>query len=237
MTVVATVEVPAEELLLGGVLSSDPRVQIEIEPAVPLGSPPAHYVWVTGGTIEAIDRAFRGATEVESFSVVETASERTLVRVTWNETADEFLELLAEAGGVVLEATRTADVWTIRLRFEEHDDLGAFFRERVRRDLSLDVRRVDNPGHSESGGPDGELTDAQRDTIRLAFEKGYFAVPREITLQELAAELDVSGTAVSQRIRRGIATLLSSGTCDLSATNESLSSPVVDHREVTPPFE
>lgn len=233
MTVVATVEVPAEDLVLSEVLSSTPGIQIELEPVVPIGSSSATYVWVTGSKIEAIECAFRGVAEIDSFSVVETANERTLVRITWTATFD-FFELVAESRGVVLEATGTADTWTVRLRFEEHDELSTFFQECVQRGFSLDIQRVINPGHSDRAGLDGVLTDAQRETICLAFEKGYFAVPREITLQELAAEQDISDTAVSQRLRRGITTLLSSGVCDLNATNGSQSRTVASHREAKP---
>lgn len=173
----------------------------------------------------------------ESFSVVETATESTLVRVTWHENVDEFFELVVEAGGVVLEATGTADMWTTRLRFEKHDDLSAFFRGCVQRGLSLDFRRVDNPGHPGSTGPYEELTDAQRETIHLAFKEGYFAVPREITLQELAAELEISDTAVSQRLRRGITTFLSSKLRDIYEYDQSLTHTVSGHREENSPIE
>ena len=46
-------------------------------------------------------------------------------------------------------------------------------------------------------------------TLLAALDGGYFAVPRTTTLQDLAREFDVSDTAISQRIRRGVARLLS----------------------------
>lgn len=42
----------------------------------------------------------------------------------------------------------------------------------------------------------------------MALERGYFDVPRQVNLTGLAEEMDVSDTAVSQRIRRGITGLL-----------------------------
>lgn len=45
------------------------------------------------------------------------------------------------------------------------------------------------------------LTDKQRRTLTLALEEGYYDRPRDATLADLADHLDVSKSAVSQRIR------------------------------------
>ncbi|MUV89266.1 hypothetical protein GJ629_04600 [Halapricum sp. CBA1109] len=44
--------------------------------------------------------------------------------------------------------------------------------------------------------------------LQLAVRRGYFTIPREVTLSELAAELDLSSQAASERLRRGIRTLV-----------------------------
>lgn len=49
-----------------------------------------------------------------------------------------------------------------------------------------------------------ELTDVQREALVAAYEQGYFADPRETSLEELAASLDRSPTAVADRIRRAM---------------------------------
>lgn len=52
------------------------------------------------------------------------------------------------------------------------------------------------------------VTDRQREVLCTALEQGYFAVPRETSLEELATELEVSGQALSAVLRRGQANLL-----------------------------
>jgi predicted DNA binding protein len=42
----------------------------------------------------------------------------------------------------------------------------------------------------------------------LAYERGFFDIPRRATAADLAAELDVSRQAVSERLRRGYAALV-----------------------------
>ena len=46
-----------------------------------------------------------------------------------------------------------------------------------------------------------ELTETQRRTALLAVDMGYYAQPRETSFETLAAELDVSKSALSQRLR------------------------------------
>lgn len=47
----------------------------------------------------------------------------------------------------------------------------------------------------------GILTEKQRRTLALAISSGYYERPREIELSTLADQLDISKSAVSQRLR------------------------------------
>jgi predicted DNA binding protein len=51
------------------------------------------------------------------------------------------------------------------------------------------------------------LRHEQRETLSLAVERGYFETPREVTLDELAEELDTPRSTVSYRLRRATAEL------------------------------
>lgn len=44
------------------------------------------------------------------------------------------------------------------------------------------------------------LTEKQRSAVKLAIEEGYYKRPRETTLETMAAELDISQQALSQRL-------------------------------------
>ncbi|RDZ48686.1 DNA-binding protein, partial [Haloferax sp. Atlit-10N] len=56
---------------------------------------------------------------------------------------------------------------------------------------------------TEHGGDDYGLTAPQREALLAANRQGYFAVPREADLSELARELDATKSAISERLRRG----------------------------------
>lgn len=52
------------------------------------------------------------------------------------------------------------------------------------------------------------LTDEQRETLETAYASGYFAEPRETSLEELGATLDLSASAVGGRLKRGMKALI-----------------------------
>ena len=52
------------------------------------------------------------------------------------------------------------------------------------------------------------LTDRQRECLDVAWRMGYFEVPRDCTLAEVADALDVDTSTVSETIRRGTGRLL-----------------------------
>lgn len=53
-----------------------------------------------------------------------------------------------------------------------------------------------------------DLTPAQEEALRLAWNLGYFEVPRAVTASEVADELDVSKSAFLERLRRAQNSLL-----------------------------
>jgi predicted DNA binding protein len=139
------------------------------------------------------------------------------------------VDRLLDAGGRRLYAVRVGippsesvyatvvdnDVQILHL---EHDADGVFARLRCpSREAFVAVKRAweERYGefrtcaiHGERGGPERPLSAKQRETLALALDRGYFEVPRRVTLGDLAEDLGVSDTAVSQRIRRGCRTLV-----------------------------
>ena len=59
-----------------------------------------------------------------------------------------------------------------------------------------------------TAGTETLLTDRQREVLKAAVREGYFEVPRECTLAELAETLEVDKSTASTILRRGEATLV-----------------------------
>jgi len=62
------------------------------------------------------------------------------------------------------------------------------------------LHRLTRAGQPESAG-DG-LSDRQLEALRTAYERGYFEVPRQTSLDTIAAELEISASSLSERLRR-----------------------------------
>jgi len=57
---------------------------------------------------------------------------------------------------------------------------------------------------------DGLVTDRQQEVLETAVRKGYFEVPRECTLAELADSMDVDKSTLSTILRRGESQIIKS---------------------------
>lgn len=69
--------------------------------------------------------------------------------------------------------------------------------------LSPHLRKIGSyDGDSSPLEPLDGLTARQREVLTAAFEQGYFAVPREATTDDLAADLDVAPATVREHIQR-----------------------------------
>ena len=208
MTVIATIGVSAEDFTFGEALTANPGIEVTLERVVPLGSTFVPYFWASDDSVEAIERALRAEADIESFKIVDRVEDEVLVRVEWEEDLDGLLDAIVETGATILQGVGSNDTWTFQLRFDDHEGLTAFYRQCVERGIAVDLRNVHNPGLPRDLGIGIDMTDTQYETLQTALERGYFDVPRRINLTDLAAELGVSDTAVSQRIRRGISALL-----------------------------
>jgi hypothetical protein len=203
MSIVAEFTVGAEQFLLGRALrTGEEGVEIEIERVVPTSRRVMPYVWVTGEDREAFESAVGATDEIHELLHLDTVGERSLYRIDWDETVESLIYGMVETNATILEARGRAD-WLFRIRFDGHESLSAFNDYCRDHDIKLDVRRVHELTAAELDDEPLDLTAEQREAIELALGRGYFEVPREATLADLAAELGVSQQAISERLRRG----------------------------------
>lgn len=57
--------------------------------------------------------------------------------------------------------------------------------------------------------PLDELTDRQREVVQTAFEMGYYEVPRNVSNEDIAVELDLDSSTVAEHLQRAERNLLS----------------------------
>ncbi|SFB91871.1 Predicted DNA binding protein, contains HTH domain [Halobiforma haloterrestris] len=202
MPVIADITVPADAFELGRVLQDFRGVEVELERIVPLRETIIPLFWVSGTEPGEVEDTLAENAETKSVTRLTTTDDKTLFEVQWSEQTDGIVEALIDTGGKILEATGTAETWDFRIRFGDHAQLSAFNQALTDDGVPITLRHLYNPSPPEETST---LSHEQRDALATAYRRGFFEVPRDVTLAELAEEMGISDTALSQRMRRGLA--------------------------------
>ena len=210
MTVCTRIAVSADDFLLPFVLANSPTERAEIERSVPIGWTVMPYFWWSGDDTDRLRELLGRDPTVERVADIEPVDNGVIAGVTWKIDAPALLRSVDGPEVTCLSATGREDAWTLTLRFDTREAL-AVTSERWRSfDLDVTVESVNETAQRPTHGPTQMLTQCQRETLLTALHLGYFDVPRAATLQELGQELGVSDTAISQRLRRGLRSLVAS---------------------------
>lgn len=195
------VEVPASTLALADAFERAPDVKFRMERTVgSRGDRTMPFVWVSG--VESGRAADLLATD-DSVADAEKLGEdgnAHLFEIVFDGGICAFAETLYERDGVVVRANATDGVWTLQLRFTDRSVVGEVFDDEFCREYEATVTRL----HGASDAPTVRtgVTDKQRSALRLAFDEGYYDVPRTVDLREVGDRLGISRQAVSERLRR-----------------------------------
>lgn len=206
MTVRVDFTVSADDFVLGRILTEDPHTRVTLNRMVPLGDRIIPYLWMSSTDLDRSEAMLRSDPDINAFEVVDSIKGEELIRVEWDADFDGLFDAILDSDGVLVEAESSGQEWVLHVRLPDHAHLSECYDACLERGIDIEIKSVHDPG--AAAGSDLSLTDTQLETLRAAFEKGYFSVPREIELAELAAEFGISESAVSQRLRRGISALL-----------------------------
>ena len=198
MSVVAEFAISTDQFAFGSALTTAERMRISIERIVPTSDSLMPFIWATGEGFESFEAHVREDPQVRSFTSLDRMDGRVLYRIEWDELGG-LIEAIASHDGAVLEAEGDPERWYLRIRFPDRDAVSAFYDFCTGHEIRLDVRQVYTPSEDADRY---DLTPEQRAAIALALRRGYFATPRKATLGELAADLDISQQALSDRVRR-----------------------------------
>jgi predicted DNA binding protein len=149
----------------------------------------------------AVTEAIEEHPSIVSFRELERTDETAIARY---ETTDTDLYEAVERSSVPPEYPVTVrDGWQEYEFTGSREELSRFRSGVEAAGLSYELRSV--VGTDDAAGL---LTDRQREVLRAAHREGYFEVPRECTLADLAASLDIDKSTASEILRRGEASVL-----------------------------
>jgi len=226
MTVMAEFRAPITAYPLSRELSNHPDLSIEIDDIIPTGGS-SHYVWLNGTAYDGLLEDLQANPDIGNVTVLDELPDRALVRFEWDTHQSPVFDLVEEAGGRIAGAEGTPDGWALVVRFSSQGDLQRFYERTQER--GVDVRLQHLYDEDASLVRDQfDFSPKQRETLEVALEAGYFDVPQRVTLEDLAEELGISEQGVSERLRRGLSTFLTStlgddeaaGSTDESDTDE-----------------
>ncbi|AFZ71927.1 helix-turn-helix domain-containing protein [Natronobacterium gregoryi] len=150
---------------------------------------------------------------VRNFEQVSAVDDRYLWRIEFGPETKLLAPDVTEVGGFVLDA-RSSPIphpprgWRERWAFPDESGLYDVW-QRARTDgFEFEMLDLSRQRRSGTDVDPASLTDQQRTALVTAYERGYFREPRETSLEELAAELDISPSAVNGRLRRGLKVLI-----------------------------
>jgi predicted DNA binding protein len=163
-------------------------------------------VWAAAADFDGVDEAL--ARDPTVADIVETAEfdDEKYYQLEWSDTVKHRIDVFLDKEGSILTAAGSDGGWRARVRFASREQFEAFRAYFTDKDYSFDLVDMIEPGNPHQTF--GELTPAQHDALLTAMERGYFRVPRDISTRDLADEFGISHQAFSERLRRGMDTLI-----------------------------
>lgn len=207
MATEATFTVAPSEFPLGTIFEQVPGVSVELERIVPGEGVVIPYFWVRGVEIDDVEAAFTDHPGVRNLRLVDSVEDEYLLRVEWDSTYHGVLSTLAETGVPLITAVGTSTGWTFDVRGDDRSDVAAFQQRCLERDIPVTLTALHALTPVETA-TEAALTDTQQEVLILAYERGYFNTPRDVTMEEIGDELGISQQAVASRLRRGTRRIL-----------------------------
>lgn len=207
MSVIVELSLTADEFRLGRILQVEDDTGIALETMVPLGEGAVPFFRTLSGTRDRFEETVRTHPAVDEVQEVETLDGEALYALDWERSEDTLFAGLESADVHLLRAMGRARTWVFEVRFETYEALSAFREHCVEADVRPDIERMYDPTSPDSG-PWYGLTDRQRETLVRAVAAGYYAIPRQVTTEELAEEFGISDQSVTERLRRATRTLV-----------------------------
>ena len=165
--------------------------------------------WAEGKQFETLEAGLDRANAITAIDEMsEQVDGQKLYQVWLSASATAYQEWVSR-GGVLLDCTISHEGLWMRMRFPDREALIDYRRvARDKRECSFrltELQSTDIRPESDRVG----MTSLQQEVLAMAVEEGYFDIPREITMAEIASHFEISDQAASERLRRGLSTTVS----------------------------
>lgn len=202
METVVDATIPTDQFVLEETIERVPDVEFEsVRCAIHSSEGTMPFLWGTTSQPDELETALRNDSSTERVRCLSRNDGRDLYSVDWTARAACLIDVFAETDGSVLDVRGTSDRWTLKILFPNRPTASETFQAWCDDDIDPSLSRISNLSCRE--GDNEGLSATQHSAIAQAFQTGYYDVPRGTTLEELAADFEVSHQALSERLRRG----------------------------------
>lgn len=213
MPSIAEFVLPTDEFPLGRVFETYPEATLELDRVVPFEDTVMPFFWVRApdGDVDGVRDVLAGLSELRSVTLLDVVEDRGLFQAEWVPEYMGIMRAIGETGVTVVSASGSDEGWMFEIRASSAEGLASFQQYCAEHDIGVVLRRLHRL--SETAGAGKSLTaygvtDAQREALVLAYERGYYESPSRVSLAELGEELGITGQSVGSRLRRGTAELV-----------------------------
>jgi predicted DNA binding protein len=162
---------------------------------------------------EELESMLEADVTVASFELVDRTDDTAIYYIEHTPQTRFISSVVTEVNGFLVHTETSDRGWLVHLLLPDREALNTIWEYAIENDITLDI--VEIYSNEDAGGESSYgLTDEQRDALQLAFSAGYFNEPRDVSLSEVAAEMGLSSTAMSGRLRRGMRNLISATIAD-----------------------
>lgn len=203
-TIIAEFDITSSRVVLGPTLASDIDMTVYAE-----GAPVTHegttwfHVTVRADEFEDFEDALKTDPTVAESEVFARYGDRRIYRLTLASSIPVLTNYVASFGDELLDFQSTNEGWKVRIRTMDRESIRDFWEFCAENDIDCQLQRI-----FEMREPIGEvpvpIEQTEFEVLQAAHEGGYFEVPRETDLSDLANQFDVSESTMSARLRRAL---------------------------------
>lgn len=168
-----------------------------------------YLFWAAGGDLDAFEDGLTADPTVTDEVLIADTEGRRLYRVRFTEAGEEAATFpkWSEFDISPMHSEATADGWRVRMRMPDRDALTSYQRVCDEIGLDFELQKMYERWEPESESS-VRLSPAQREALLAARELGYFEIPRDASLADVSDELGITPQSLSERLRRGVPTLI-----------------------------
>lgn len=169
------------------------------------------FLNATGGEFDAFESGLDTDPTVDEWVRFSEGEDRRQYRVTVTDRGQNLLTYprWTADGAIFLKGNRHRDGWRFAIKFPTEASLQRYAEYCEGHEIEFQPRRVTRSSDPITSDHYG-LTSVQSETLVTARKNGFFEVPRECTLTELSDSCEITHQALSERLRRGMGSLVES---------------------------